>query len=57
MSENPHPEAGTPAMLAEVGYAWVCIPCTNATLSRWAKRAMKAEHRINEIRELLGMKD
>lgn len=57
MSRNPHPEAGSPATLTDVGYVWECIPCLNANRSRWAKRAMKAEHRINEIRELLGMKD
>ena len=28
MSRNPHPDAGKPAALLEVGAVWVCIPCT-----------------------------
>lgn len=28
MARNPHPDAGKPARLLEVGAVWVCVPCT-----------------------------
>lgn len=28
MARNPHPDAGKPARLREVGATWVCVPCT-----------------------------
>lgn len=51
MSKNPHSEAGTPAMLTEVGYVWECIPCLNANRGRWANRAHKAEGTLKRIKE------
>lgn len=44
MSRNPHPKAGV--LSENVGYVWVCIPCTSATLGRWASRARRAERAV-----------
>jgi len=43
MSKNPHPLAGKPNTLLEVGSQFVCIPCTVKSRHQWAERAMKAE--------------
>lgn len=46
MSENPHPDAGKPFTLCEVGAVWVCIPCQSATLHKWCGRALDAEKKL-----------
>lgn len=43
MSENPHPDAGHPTKMVQVGATYVCIPCTMRALSGWASRAQRAE--------------
>ncbi len=43
MSKNPHPNAGQPQNLLEVGAEYECIPCNRNALHSWANRAMKAE--------------
>lgn len=44
---NPHPDAGAPTMdILDIGYVWMCIPCTQKVLSAWSKRARVAEAAI-----------
>lgn len=52
MSRNPHPHAGEPSVLTEVGYVWVCIPCTVGTMGRWATRARRAEQALSDLVDL-----
>ncbi len=49
MSKNPHPQAGKPEALLEVGAVYVCIPCTVRTRHRWADRALKAESELSLV--------
>ena len=46
MSMNPHPEAGKPASLLEVGAMMVCIPCTIKSRHKVTQRAYKLEAMI-----------
>lgn len=47
LSRNPHPDAGIPTIgTLEIGYVWVCIPCTQKALHGWATRAQRAESAI-----------
>jgi len=41
--KNPHPDAGKPSMLLEVGAEYECIPCNQKALHGWSQRALKAE--------------
>jgi hypothetical protein len=43
MTQNPHPDAGLPARVAEVGAVWVCIPCTVGALHRSSAARYRAE--------------
>lgn len=49
MTVNPHPDAGKPGALLEIGAMLVCIPCMTSSRHQWAARAQKAESRIAEI--------
>lgn len=46
--ENPHPDAGIPTRLAEVGAMWECVACLSYTRHRWSQRALAAEKGIAE---------
>ena len=52
-SKNPHPEAGKPHALVEVGTVWECIPCLVLNRHIWARRCWAAEKRAVEMREAL----
>lgn len=52
MSRNPHPDAGRPFTLCEVGAVWVCIPCGAKALHAWCERALKAEKKLETIATL-----
>jgi len=39
MTRNPHPDAGKPSTLLEVGTMWVCIPCLYRTRHIATQRA------------------
>jgi len=52
MSTNPHPDAGKPSRLLEVGTVNICIPCLVLNRHTWAERAMKAENELAKIREV-----
>lgn len=43
ISRNPHPDAGKPMSLLEVGATGVCIPCLTKSRHEWSQRAMKTE--------------
>ena len=42
MSRNPHPDAGKPGALLEVGAVWVCVPCTVRSRHGWSERYNEA---------------
>lgn len=50
MSLNPHPQAGEPATILEVGAMWVCIPCCVRGRHGWSGRAYKAEAEVADWR-------
>jgi hypothetical protein len=52
LSFNPHPDAGVPTMLAQVGSVWECIPCAARARSRWCERALAAELKISKLEAL-----
>lgn len=56
MSKNPHPDAGKPFTLLEVGPVWVCIPCGSRTLHAWCDRALEAEKKLNSIVAMASVK-
>jgi len=43
MSKNPHPDAGKPGQLLEVGAVYVCIPCAQQARFRAYQRRVSAE--------------
>jgi hypothetical protein len=51
-TKNPHPDAGKPFTLCEVGAVWVCIPCLSKSRHEWCGRALDAENKVTEIRQL-----
>lgn len=51
MSHNPHPDAGIPAFLLEVGAAYECIPCSRKNVHNWSERALKAENKLALFQE------
>jgi hypothetical protein len=51
MSKNPHPNAGKPATILEVGAAFECIPCLVKSRHQWAERALKAETSLDTVVE------
>ncbi|WP_321953156.1 hypothetical protein [Paraburkholderia bannensis] len=50
LTENPHPEAGKPDHVLNVGCPKECIPCLTLSRHSWYTRAMKAE---SELRDAL----
>ena len=55
MSVNPHPEAGVPGRMLEVGCPKECIPCMVLSRHQWALRANKAESQVRELQEALKL--
>lgn len=53
-SRNPHPEAGKPHVLTEVGTVWECIPCLVLNRHIWARRCWAAEKRVSKMTEGLN---
>ena len=51
---NPHPDAGIPSRLLEVGAVWECVPCSRLSAHQWASRAWQAEARETALREALA---
>ncbi len=49
MVKNPHPDAGIPETLLEVGAVYECIPCNLKALHSWSQRARKAEQEIEQL--------
>lgn len=45
-TKNPHPDAGAPARLLEVGAVYECIPCMNKSRHEWSRRALDAEEEL-----------
>ncbi|MNC07037.1 hypothetical protein D3C75_545670 [compost metagenome] len=55
MSVNPHPEAGVPGRMLEVGCPTECIPCTVLSRHQWARRANAAEAKVRELEAALKL--
>lgn len=53
MTPNPHPDAGLPSKVNDVGATYVCIPCTARALAGWGRRARLAEHDAAHYARLL----
>ena len=53
MSRNPHPDAGTPSQLTQVGYVWECVPCLVRTRFEASRRAGAAEADVNRLRDVI----
>lgn len=53
MTRNPHPKAGDPALLCQVGATYECIPCTAQALHNWSTRALAAERERDDLRRAL----
>lgn len=51
LSRNPHPDAGEPSTVCEVGAVWECIPCQSLTLHKWSIRALDAEAELARARK------
>jgi len=51
MVRNPHPDAGKPAELLNVGAVYVCVPCGQKALHRCSERVGKAEARLAKMRD------
>jgi len=45
---NPHPEAGKPAYLLEVGCPTECLPCLVKSRHEWSLRASRAEKLVRD---------
>ncbi len=54
MSRNPHPDAGKPAALLDVGAVWVCSPCTVQGRHKASRRAAAAEAEIASSQSLMA---
>lgn len=52
-SENPHPDAGVPSRMLEVGTTYECIPCTVKSRHQWATRARAAEKERDLLAEFV----
>jgi len=53
-TKNPHPDAGKPESMLEVGTVYNCIPCLNKSRRAWSKRANKAKNEIADLLVALG---
>ena len=53
MSRNPHPDAGTPSQLTQVGYVWECVPCLVRTRFEASRRANEAEADVERLRDVI----
>jgi len=51
---NPHPDAGKPSCLLEVGAVGVCIPCLTSSRYWWKCQAIKAENKLEAILKILN---
>lgn len=55
MSRNPHPDAGKPDRVMEVGALFVCIPCSfqskRAAIDHWKERAVIAAGKLELLAE------
>lgn len=51
MARNPHPDAGKPARLSEVGAVWQCVPCTVGGRHKAIVRASRAEADLQRLLE------
>jgi hypothetical protein len=47
MSRNPHPDAGKPAVLLNIGAEWVCIPCTIGSRRKASVASFDGQRRIS----------
>lgn len=52
--DNPHPEAGKPEHVLEVGCQKECLPCTVLSRHTWAGRAQKAESELREAKQRIA---
>ncbi len=55
MSKNPHPNAGKPPDYLTVGTQYECIPCAIKSRHSWAERAMKAESKLEEMKDCVKL--
>ncbi|SPR97391.1 hypothetical protein [Cupriavidus taiwanensis] len=53
--DNPHPDAGKPERMLDVGCPKECLPCTVLSRHQWAQRAYAAEKRIRELEARAAM--
>lgn len=49
MARNPHPDAGKPDVLLNVGATYVCIPCTVRTRHGWANQARERRLELEQL--------
>jgi hypothetical protein len=54
VSRNPHPDAGKPSRILEVGAVWECIPCLVRARHSAFGRAQAAEQQVTALRDALG---
>ncbi len=54
LSKNPHPDAGKPSRMLEVGYEWQCIPCTVRTRNNLS---IKVRDLSSVLAALIKLKD
>lgn len=50
---NPHPDAGVPSRILEVGTTYECIPCTVKSRHSWATKARELEKECARLAELV----
>lgn len=51
MCRNPHPDAGKPSALLDVGAMWVCVPCIVKSRHMATEREVAARHALEEAVE------
>lgn len=52
-TKNPHPDAGKPERILEVGAVYECIPCLTKSRHEWSQRAIAAEQEAAGLRAQL----
>ena len=48
-TKNPHPDAGIPSRIMEVGAVYECVSCLNKSRHEWSARALKAERELRQL--------
>lgn len=54
LSQNPHPDAGKPDKMLEVGLMYECIPCNRGLVHRYSERAYEQRERAERAEAALA---